>query len=121
MNYALEIMWKEALMVLFIRFCGPDGKAHNQYGCETWSLTLRDEHRLRVFENKVLRRIFGPNRNEMVGGWRKLTNEELHSLYSSIIRMFKSRRMRLPGHVARMDRRGMSIGFWCESRKERDH
>jgi hypothetical protein len=51
-------------------------------GCETWSLTLREEHRLRVFENRMLRRIFGPKRDEMTGGWRKLHNEELHSLYS---------------------------------------
>jgi hypothetical protein len=59
------------------------------YGCETWSLTLREEHRLRVLENKVLRRIFGPKRDEVTGGWRKLHNEELRDLYSS-----KSRRMR---------------------------
>jgi hypothetical protein len=58
-------------------------------GCETWSLTLREEHRLRVFKNKVLRRIFGPKRNEVIGGWKKLHNEELHNLYCSpsIIRM----------------------------------
>jgi hypothetical protein len=68
------------------------------------SLTLREEHRLRVFENKVLRRIFGPKRDEMTGGWRKLHNEELRDLYSSpsIIRIIKSRRMRWAGHVARM-------------------
>jgi hypothetical protein len=74
------------------------------YGCETWSLTLREEHRLRVFKNKVLRRIFGPKRNEVTGGWRKLHSEELHDLYSSpsIIRIIKSWRMRLAGHVARM-------------------
>jgi hypothetical protein len=61
------------------------------YRCETWSLTLREEHRLRVFESGVLRRIFGPKRDEVTGGWRKLHNEELHSLYSSpsIIRMIK--------------------------------
>jgi hypothetical protein len=53
------------------------------YGCETWSLTLRDEHKLRVFENRVLRRIFGPKRDGVTGGWRKLYNEELHNLYSS--------------------------------------
>jgi hypothetical protein len=66
------------------------------YGCETWSLTLREEHRLRVFENKVLRRIFGPKRDEVTGGWRKLHNEEFRDLYSSpsIIRMVESRRMR---------------------------
>jgi hypothetical protein len=61
------------------------------YGCETWSLTLREEHRPRVFENRVLRRIFGPKRDEVTGGWRKLLNEELHNLYSSpdIIKMIK--------------------------------
>jgi hypothetical protein len=67
-------------------------------------MTLREEHRLRVFENRVLRRIFGPKRDEVTGDRRKLLNEELHSLYSSpnIIRMIKSRRMRWAGHVARM-------------------
>jgi hypothetical protein len=61
------------------------------YGCETLSLTLREEHTLRVFENRVLRRIFGPKRDEVTGGWKKLHNEELHSLYSSpsIIRVIK--------------------------------
>jgi hypothetical protein len=74
------------------------------YGCETWSLTLREEHSLSVFENRVLRRIFGPKRDEVKGEWRKLHNEELHNLYSSpdIIRQAKSRRMRWAGHVARM-------------------
>jgi hypothetical protein len=66
------------------------------YGCETSSLTLREEHRLRVFENMVLRRIFGPKRDEVTGGWRKLHNEELHGLVSSpsIVRVIKARRMR---------------------------
>jgi hypothetical protein len=65
---------------------------------------LREEHRLRVFENRVLRRIFGPKRYEVMGEWRKMHNEELHNLYSSpgIIRQVKSRRMRWAGHVARM-------------------
>jgi hypothetical protein len=72
------------------------------YGCETWFLTLRVEHRLRVFENRVLRRIFGPNRDEVTGEWRKFHSEELHILYSSpnIIRQIKSRRMRWAAHVA---------------------
>jgi hypothetical protein len=74
------------------------------YGCETWSLTLREVHRLRVFENRVLRRIFGLKRDEVTGEWRKLHEEELRDLYfsPSIIRIIKSRRMRRAGHVARM-------------------
>jgi hypothetical protein len=74
------------------------------YGCETWSLTLREQHRLRVFENRVLRRIFGAKRDEVTREWRKLPNGELHILYSSpdIIRQIKSRRMRWAGHVACM-------------------
>jgi hypothetical protein len=74
------------------------------YGCETWSLTLREGHRLRVFKNRVLTRIFGPKRDEVTGEWRKLHNEELHNLYSSpdIIRQVKSRRIRWAGHLARM-------------------
>ena len=82
------------------------------YGCETWSLTLREERRLRVFENRVLRRIFGPKRDEVTREWRKLHNEELNELYSSsnIVRVIKLRRMRWAGHVARMgERRGMYI------------
>jgi hypothetical protein len=74
------------------------------YGCETWSLMLKEENRLRVFENRVLRRIFRPKRDEVTGEWRKLHNEELLNLYSSpdIIRQVISRRMRWVGHVARM-------------------
>jgi hypothetical protein len=66
------------------------------YGCETWSLTLREERRLRVFENRVVRKVFGPKRDEVTGEWRKLHNEELNSLYSlpNIVRVVKSRRMR---------------------------
>jgi hypothetical protein len=79
------------------------------HGCETWSLTLREAHRLRVFENRVLRRMLGPKRDEVTGEWRKLHNEELHNFYLSpnIIRQIKSRRMRWAGHVARIgeDRR----------------
>jgi hypothetical protein len=92
------------------------------YGCETSSPTLRAEHRLKVFENRVLRRIFGPKRDEVTGEWRKLHNEELHDLYSSssIIRIFKSRRMIRAEHVARMGRRGMRIDCWWESKRERD-
>jgi hypothetical protein len=89
------------------------------YGCETRSLALREEHRLREFENRVLRRIFGPKRDDVTGDWRKLHNEELHNLYysPSIIRMIKSRRMRRAGHAARM-RRGMHIGHWWEIQKD---
>ena len=74
------------------------------YGCETWSLTLREERKLRVFENMVLRRKFGPRRDEVMGEWRRLHNEELNDLYSSpsIMRVIKSRRMRWAGHVVRM-------------------
>ncbi|KAJ4447597.1 hypothetical protein ANN_09604 [Periplaneta americana] len=74
------------------------------YGCETWTLTLREEHRLKVFENKVLRKIFGAKRDEITGEWRKLQNTELHALYSSpdIIRNIKSRRLRWTWHVTRM-------------------
>jgi hypothetical protein len=72
------------------------------YGCETCSLTLKEKHRLRISENSVLRRIFGP-KGEENGSWRKLYNDELHSLYSpNIVRVIKSRRMRWAGHVARM-------------------
>jgi hypothetical protein len=74
------------------------------YGCETCSLTLREEYTLRVRENRVSRRIFGSKKNEVTGGLIKLHNEEIHNLYSSpsIIGMIKSRRMRWAGHVARM-------------------
>jgi hypothetical protein len=87
------------------------------YGCKTWSLTLREEHRLGVFENRVLRRIFEPKRDEVTGEWRKLHNEELHDLYSSssIIRIMKPRRMRWAGHVASMGgKEELCIGCWWE-------
>jgi hypothetical protein len=87
------------------------------YGYETWPLPLREEHRL-----KVLKRLFGPKRDKMTGGRRKVY-EALYNLYSSqsIIRMIKSRRMKWAGHVARTRRRGMHIGFWWERQKEGNH
>ena len=91
------------------------------YGCETWSLTLREEHRLRVFENKVHRKILG-YRNEITGEWRKLHNAELHALYSSqnIIRSLKSRRLRWAGHVALMEqfRNAYRVLVWKPESKE---
>ena len=85
------------------------------YGCDTWSLTLREERKLRVFENMVLRRIFGPRRDEVTGEWRRLHNEELNDLYSSpnIVWVIKFRRMRWAGHVARMveERRAYRVVF----------
>jgi hypothetical protein len=83
---------------------------------------LGEEHILRVFENRVLRRIFGPKREED-GSWRKLHNDELHSLYSSpnILSMIKSRRMRWVGHVARMGRGEVFTAFWFGGPKARDH
>jgi hypothetical protein len=86
---------------------------------------LREEGRLRVFENRVLRRIlvFGPRRDEVTGDWKKLHNEELNVLYSSpnIFRVIKSRRMRWAGHVARMAERRRVTGLWWGNLKERDH
>ena len=86
-------------------------------------MTLREERKLRVFENMVLRRIFGPRRDEVTGEWRRLHNEELNDLYSSpnIVRVIKSRRMRWAGHVARMVEERGCIGYWCGKRREGDH
>jgi hypothetical protein len=78
---------------------------YRSYECEILCLILREKHRHRVFENRFLRRIFGPKRDEVTVDWRKLHNEELHSLYSSpsIIRMVKLRRLRWSGHVAQIE------------------
>jgi hypothetical protein len=87
------------------------------------SLTLREEHRLKVFENRVLRGIFGMNRDEVIRSWRKLHNEEFHNLYCSpsIIRMIKSRRMRWAGHVARMEVKRDAYTILVGKPEGRDH
>jgi hypothetical protein len=93
------------------------------YGCETLSLTLREEHRPRVFENRALRRIFGPRRVEVTGQWRKLHNEGLRNLYSlpNVIRIIKSRRMRWAGHAARTGKKRNAYRLMWGSLRERDH
>jgi hypothetical protein len=94
------------------------------YEFKTLSLTLTEEHKLRVFENRVLRRTFGPKRDEVTGGWRKLLNEKLHDLYALqiIARMSQSSEIRWEGHVAGMvAKRTEYIGFWWKPQKKRDH
>jgi hypothetical protein len=94
------------------------------YGCETWSPTLREESRLRVFENRVLRRVFGRKRDEATGEWSKLRIEELIDLYSlpNIVRVVKLIRMRWTGHVTRMvEERVMCKGCWWGNLRERWH
>jgi hypothetical protein len=88
------------------------------HGYKTWSLIVREEHRPKLIENRVLRRMFGPKRDELIRG-RKLHNEELHNKYCSpnIIRIIASRRIQWAGHVARMGKRGMHIWFWREGQK----
>jgi len=93
------------------------------YGCETWLLTLREERRLRVFENRVLRGIFGSKRDEVTGELRKLHNEELNDLYPSlnIVPVNRTKRIKDAGHVARMGRRDMYKGLWLGNLREIDH
>jgi hypothetical protein len=100
-------------IILLVVFCG----------CEIWYFILREEHILRVFENGVLRRIFGPKRDEIIGSWRKMHNEELHNLYSSlnVIRMMKSKRMRWAGHIACIGEKGNAYRIFVGKPEERDH
>jgi hypothetical protein len=92
-------------------------------GCETWSLVLREKRRLRVFKNGVLRRIFGPKRDEVTGEWRRLCNEELNDLYSSpnIIRVIRSRKMVWAGHVACMGEIRGTYRVLARKLRKRDH
>ena len=92
------------------------------YGCGTWSLTLSEKYRLKVFENRVLRRTFGPKRGEVTWEWRKLQNEELNDVYCSpnIVQANKSRRMRWAGHVARMGDTRDAYRVWRGNLRERD-
>jgi len=93
------------------------------YGCETWSLTLREERKLRVYENGVLRRLFGPKGDEVTGEWRKVYAEELNDLYflPTIFCVIKSKRMIWSGHVARMGERRGVYRVWWGYLRERDH
>jgi hypothetical protein len=102
--------------------CDVSGK-YDRYFTYIVLITLREERRLRVFENRVLRRVFGPKRDEVTGEWRKLHNKELNDLYSltNIVRVVKSRRMRRAGYVAHMGRREGCTGCWWGNQKERGH
>jgi hypothetical protein len=91
------------------------------YGFETWSLTLREERRLRMCENRVLRRIFGPKRDEVTGKWRKFYNEDLHDQSPNIVRVIKSRIMRWTEHVARIGKERCVYRCLVGNLRERDH
>ena len=93
------------------------------YGCETWSLILREQRKLRFFENNLLRRIFGLRRDEVTGDWRRLHNKKLNDLYClpNIVRVIKSRRMRWAGHVARMGEKRGVYRVLVKTRRERHH
>jgi len=108
LSFGAEILYSSLLSKnLKIKICRTIILPIVLYGCETWSLTLREERRLRAYENRVLRRIIGPRRDEVTGERIKLHNEDLNDLYSSpnIVRVIKSGRIRLAGHVARMRKR----------------
>jgi hypothetical protein len=89
-------------------------------GCETWSLTSKEENKLKVFENRVPRRIFGPKRDEVVGGWRKLHNEQLHSLYCLPNMMINSRRMSWTWHAAHMGEQGNAYRIFVRKLKGKE-
>jgi hypothetical protein len=110
-------------LVPLVLFQGARYSTYTFLPSETRSLTLREEHRLRVFENRVLRRIFGPKRDEVTGEWEKLHIEELRDLYSSpsIITIIKSRRVRWAGHVARMGEKRNAYRLLVGNQRERDH
>jgi hypothetical protein len=91
-------------------------------GCEKWSLASREQHRLNVFEKRVLRRIFGAKRHEVIGDWRNLHNDKFHNLHVSLntIRMIKSKKKGMTGHVGRIEGNRIQTGFSSESQKQKD-
>ena len=113
---------KKTVCVCVYTYTHTHTHTHVLYGYETWSLTLREERRLRVFENRVLKRIFRPKRDEVTGEWRKLHNEELNDLYCSpnIVRVIKTR-TRWAGHIARMGREEAYTEFWWSNLRENDN